>query len=352
VTIASLARPEIRELRAYKPPVLSDDAIRMNCNEAAHAIGTRKGDGLNRYPAVRPLALTQAMARLYEVAADNVLVTRGSSEAIDLLIRTFCTAGRDAVLITPPAFEMYQFYANLQGAATVSVPLQADRDFAIDVDAVLAACDDRTKLIMLCSPNNPVGTVIPAEEILRMVKARAGQSVVVVDEAYIEYSDNESLAGLVNSYENLVVLRTLSKAHALAGVRCGALIAGVETARLLDAVLPPYSLASPVITSAMLSLSDDRLTESRALVDATIAERERLRAALADCKVVDQISPSQANFLFVRLRKLSVVKQNLESVGIAIRFFGNDAKLNNCVRITIGTAEENQRLLDTLRSLN
>jgi histidinol-phosphate aminotransferase len=291
------------------------------------------------------------MAACYGVAADNVLVTRGSSEGIDLLIRTFCSAGQDNVLLTPPVFDLYQVYASVQGARTICVPLRADRDFAVDTDALLAACDARTKLIFLCSPNNPVGTVIPRQQLLRIVKARAGKSVVIIDEAYIEYSDTDSLAPLVSQYDNLVVLRTLSKALALAGARCGAVIASAGLIRLLDGVLAPYALSSPVISSAELALSNKRLTEARKAVSRIIAERERLRVELAACNAVQRIWPSLANFLLVRFGNLREVRSCLKDAGIAIRTYDNDAALKDCARITIASAIDNDRLLRALRSL-
>jgi len=351
MTIRALARPEIRELNAYQAAVLGADTLRLNSNEAARPLCSIGFGGLNRYPEGRPLDLTRAMAAHYGVGPDNLLATRGSSEGIDLLVRTFCVPGRDAVLTTPPAFELYGIYASVQGAATLTVPLQADRDFALDTDALLAACDERTKLVFLCSPHNPVGSVIPRDDILRIVEARAQRSVVVVDEAYVEYSAGESFASLVTTYDNLVVLRTLSKAHALAGARCGAVIAGAETIRLLDGVLAPYALSSPVVASALHALSEARLAESRALVRQTVAERERLFAALAGCAAVGKVWPSHANFLFVRFRDPARVLAGLERAGIAIRTFGDDPVLGGCARITVAAAEDNDRLLDCLRSV-
>jgi histidinol-phosphate aminotransferase len=352
MTIAALARPEILDLQAYQAVLVPDDDIRMNANEAPVTTSAGTAEGLNRYPALRPAALTGKMATYYGVAADNVLVTRGSSEGIDLLIRTFCSAGRDNVLLTPPAFEMYQVYASVQGARTISVPLRADRDFAVDTDALLAACNARTKLIFLCSPNNPVGTVIPRQQILRIVEARVAKSVVVIDEAYIEYSDMDSLAPLVSRYDNLVVLRTLSKALALAGARCGAVIASAGLIRLLDRVLAPYALSSPVISSAELALSNQQLTEAHDLVSRIIAERERLRVELGACRAVQRIWPSQANFLFVRFRDLAEVRRCLADAGIAIRTYDNDAALKDCARITIAAIADNNRLIHAIRSLD
>lgn len=352
LTIATLARPEIRELRSYQVAPSPGDAVRLNANEAPMAVGNGAAEDLNRYPALRPAVLTEKMAAYYGVAADNVLVTRGSSEGIDLLIRTFCAAGMDNVLLTPPVFELYEVYASVQGAGIVNVPLQAESDFSVDVEALLSACNENTKLIFLCSPNNPVGTVIPREAILQIVRARSARSVVIVDEAYVEYSDKDSLTDLVAEYDNLVVLRTLSKALALAGARCGAVVASAGLIRLLDGVLAPYAVSSPVISSAEQALSRAQLTEAKELVKRTIAERERLRAELASCEAVQSIWPSKANFLLIRFGDLQRVGRCLEKAGIAIRTFGADAALENCARITVASKPDNDRLIAAIRSLD
>ena len=351
MTVTSLARPEIRDLQAYKAAVVADDIVKMNANEAPVATGSGEANGLNRYPAPRPAALIRLMAGYYGVAESNVLVTRGSSEGIDLLMRTFCSAGRDNILLTPPAFEMYQVYASIQGAGTIAVPLQAENDFAVDTDALLSLCDDNTKLIFLCSPNNPVGTIIPRVEIVRILQARANKSVVVIDEAYIEYSNTGSLAALVTQYENLVVLRTLSKALALAGARCGAVIASTELIPLLDGVLAPYALASPVLTSAERALSGTQLAEALESVNMITAERERLRSELDVCTAVERVWPSKANFLLVRFRDLAEVVSCLAAASITIRVYADDSNLRNCARITLASATDNDRLLRALRSL-
>jgi histidinol-phosphate aminotransferase len=351
MSITTLARPEIRSLRFYAVRPTPDDALRLNANEAPQAIGNGGAQGLNRYPAIRPTALTASLAGHYGVGADNVLVTRGSSEGIDLLVRAFCSAGQDSVLVTPPAFELYKVYASVQGARTIEVPLRADRDFALDTDALISACDEKTKLIFLCSPNNPVGTVMPREEILRVVQARAGKSVVVVDEAYVEYSGTESCASMVSGFDNVVVLRTLSKALALAGARCGALISSPAVVRLLDGVLAPYAVSAPVIDSVQHALSESELAKSQTLVAETITERERLRGELAACSAVEYVWPSKANFLLVRFRDLQAVERCLDKRRIAIRTYTEDPVLRDCARITVSSARDNERLLQALRSL-
>jgi histidinol-phosphate aminotransferase len=312
MTINELARPEIRALQSYKVAASPDGAIRLNANEAPLAIGNGAAQELNRYPALRPTALTANMAGYYGVTAENVLVTRGSSEGIDLLIRTFCRAGQDSVLLTPPVFALYEVYASVQGARTIEVPLRADRDFALDAPALLS---------------------------------------VIVDEAYVEYSCTDSLAPLVSSFDNLVVLRTLSKALALAGARCGAVVAPAALIRLLDGVLAPYAVSSPVIRSVELALSDSQLTEAQTLVAKIVAERERLRAELAACKAAQHIWPSEANFLLVRFRDLPAVERRLAKAGIAIRTYGDDASLRDCARITVASASDNDRLVQAIRSL-
>ncbi len=352
MTITALARPEIRALRCYAVAAPPEGAVRLNANESPQDIGNGGGQGLNRYPAIRPAALTASLAKHYGVRAGNVLLTRGSSEGIDLLVRVFCRAGRDSVIVTPPAFELYQVYASVQGARTIEVPLLADRDFALDVDALLSACDKNTKLIFLCSPNNPVGTVISREEILRLVAARAGKSVVIVDEAYVEYSGIDSMAPLVAGTDNLVVLRTLSKALALAGARCGAVIAPAALISLLDGVLAPYALSSPVVESVELALSDPQIREAQALIADIVAERERVRAELADCKAVQRVWPSKANFLLARFRNLPAIERRLENARIAIRTYPGEGLLRDCARITIASANDNDRLIEAIRSVD
>lgn len=352
MTITELARPEIRALRRYETSASPDGALRLHANEAPRAIGNGAAQDLNRYPAPRPKALTARLADYYGVPAENVLVTRGSSEGIDLLVRTFCRAGQDKVLQTPPVFGLYAVYASVQGAGVIDVPLLEDRDFTLDTPALLTACDDRTKLIFLCSPNNPVGQLVPVEAILEVAAARAAKSIVVVDEAYIEFSGTDSLAPLVSRYDNLVVLRTLSKALALAGARCGAVIAPDPLIKLLDGVLAPYAVSSPVIRSAELALSDAGLSDARDAVKAIIAERERLLAELSPLRAVQKIWPSHANFLLVRFGDLRRVVRRLDSAGIAIRSFAGDAALENCARITVSSEKDNDRLIQAIRSID
>lgn len=351
-TIEDRARREVRSMRVYEPAEPPSGAIMLHANEAPSSHGSGGSSNLNRYPANRPQKLAKRLADLYEVEEDNVLVTRGSSEGIDLVLRTFCTANRDNVLLTPPTFEMYQVYASLQGAGTINVLRESSAAFALDVDAVLAACNQRTKVMFLCSPNNPDGSLIPRDKIQRLVDACEAKIVVVVDEAYIEYSNQNSLCPMVRDYENLVVLRTLSKAFALAGARCGAVVASPALIDLFSCVLPPYAVSSLVTDSVISALSDAGIAAMRSSVSATIAERNRVQAELNRCNCVLRTWPSQANFLLVEFDDLTRVVGILSTQKIMIRTFHDHSVLKNCARITIASPAENEFLIKAVREID
>jgi histidinol-phosphate aminotransferase len=351
MTSVPVAREDILSLRSYQAGDQVDDTIRLNANEAPQSLWTETtASGLNRYPEVHPLTLRARMAELFDVSANNLLVTRGSSEAIDVLIRAWCRAYRDSLITTPPTFEMYRVYANIQGVQMIDVPLNADDNFALNTDAIIDNCTPSTKLIFICSPNNPTGTLVPVNDILKIVENRQQKSLVVVDEAYIEFANRKSMASLVSDYSNLVVLRTLSKAHALAGARCGAAIACQEIVDVMSKVLPPYSFPTPVIDSVMNALAGERPGKSAESVAGIIGERERVQVSLASISHIQKVWPSQSNFLLVRFGNLAAIQAHLFEHRILIRDFGSVAGLENCARITIGTHADNDALLNALAS--
>ena len=350
MSIIDLARPEIRALHAYEAAVQVDDTIRLNANEAP-----RPGPAghfrrpLNRYPEVRPQKLRNALAERFGCRPEQLLVTRGSSEAIDLVIRSFCRAGEDAVLVTAPSFSMYRHYAEIQGARLIEVATRPAQDFAIDVRALLSACDDRTTLIFVCSPNNPTGTTLPRADLETLLQARGDRSAIVVDEAYVEFGGNASVTELLDRYDNLLVLRTLSKALAFAGVRCGAVAGPPAVIGMLSAVQAPYALATPVVECVEDALQTDQLEAAQAAVAEIIAERERMADALQQLESVTKVWPSDANFLLVRFRDARRVMRYCAERGVLLRHFGGD--LEDCIRITIGTPAENDTLLDALGAI-
>jgi len=350
--IEKLARPIINEMQTYEPMQPNGDAILLHANEAPNEIDVDKTYQLNRYPQNRPRRLVGQMASFYGVAEENVLVTRGSSEGIDLALRTFCVAGQDNVLLLPPTFEMYRVYASLQGAEVIEIRLDKENDFDFNFNSVSRACNDNTKIIFLCSPNNPSGTLIPQKAIEQLLFARAEKSIVVVDEAYIEFSNTKSVSMLIERHENLVVLRTLSKAFALAGARCGAILASATLIRLLSCALPPYALSSLVIDRAESVLNDAGIERMRALVDLAISERQRVKNELDQCRAVSRSWTSKANFLLVEFQDLPATLEVLRAKNILIRKFPSDPALKKCARITIGSTNENDKLLNAIRSMS
>jgi histidinol-phosphate aminotransferase len=347
MSIISLMRPEIQQLRAYDAAEQVDDTIRLNANEAPEItfVGSFRRP-LNRYPEIRPQRLQSALAGRFDCAVDQILVTRGSSEAIDLIVRSFCRAGIDNILTPTPAFSMYRHYAVIQGAEVIEVPSLAEHDFAVEVDALLAACDAMTKVIFVCSPNNPTGAPLPRSDLLRLLQGRKETSAVVVDEAYIEFGRELSAVELLQAFPNLIVLRTLSKALGFAGARCGAVIGAKDIIALLSAVQAPYALATPVVECVEDALNDSQLALAAKGVSRVIEERSRLMAAVANLEFVSKIWPSDANFFLIRVDDAIAVMDFCKSHKVLLRHFGGD--LSDCIRITVGSKFDNDTLLAAL----
>jgi histidinol-phosphate aminotransferase len=346
-SVLSLARPDILELQPYQHATWDPSLERMHANEMPwRAQGDNTIAGLNRYPEPQPHALVERMARLYDVPTDQVLVGRGSDEAIDLLVRAFCRAGTDRVVICPPTFGFYKVAARIQGAEVVEVPL-LDESFALDRDAVIAA-GRGAKIVFLCSPNNPTGNLLDEGAILDVCKALATTSLVCVDEAYLEFSGRASLTAQLAALPNLVVLRTLSKAYALAGARCGTLIADREIVSLLKRIIPPYALPASTVEDVLKLTEAPQRAISAERIRTVLAERERMRARLAASPAVVRVFPSDANFLLVRCRDARRFLEAGKSVGLLVRDFSSAPRLAGCLRISVGTAEQNERLLNAV----
>lgn len=350
MSATALARPEIVEFKAYVTAEQKAGSLRLNANESPYP-PPASGRELNRYPRIRPDQLETLLASEYGVATGNLLVTRGSSEAIDILIRTFCRSYRDNIVTTPPTFAMYKVYADMQAADVREAALANDGKFSFDVEAILSACNEHSKLIFLCSPNNPTGNCISREQVRELASARLGQSLIVVDEAYVEFSNTGSLTNDATDLENLVVLRTLSKADALAGARCGSLIASGEIIGLTAKMLPPYAFATPTADCLVSAFGPEARVIAKQQLAATLDERTRVAAVLADIACVEELWPSQANFLLARFSNLEAVAAVLDEAGILIRLFSGNPALERCARITIGTPDENNALLSALKTI-
>jgi len=348
--VLALARPDILELTPYQHATWDPSLERMHANEMPwRAQGDNTTAGLNRYPEPQPRALVNRMAQLYRVPSANLLVGRGSDEAIDLLVRAFCRAGEDSVVITPPTFGFYKVAARIQGAGVIEVPLRRE-DFGLDAPAVIDA-GRRAKIVFLCSPNNPTGNLLEESAVLGVCAALAGRALVCVDEAYLEFTDRASLAARLDDFPNLVVLRTLSKAYALAGARLGTLVAGAEIVSLLKRIIPPYAIPSSTVEEVLALTEAPQRAIAAARIRTLLEERGKARARLAGMACVARVFPSDANFLLVEFRDARRALGAGKAAGLLVRDFSSAPGLAACLRISIGTPEQNGRLLAALERL-
>ncbi|MEO8224976.1 MAG: histidinol-phosphate transaminase [Gammaproteobacteria bacterium] len=347
-----LLRPEIRHLRPYRPADYVGGFIRLNANETPwRPPGDDTRDGLNRYPDPRPAELTGRLTTFYGLELGQLLVTRGSSEAIDVLIRGFCRAGTDSIVICPPTFGMYEVYAQIQGAGVQAIPLNRAGGYALPVERILAEWQPADKLLFVCSPNNPTGNCFPEADVERLCAGLAGRGVVVLDAAYQEFAGGaDPLPGLLARYDNIVVLRTLSKALGLAGVRCGSLIGRADLVELLGRVMPPYCFPTTSQDAVLRCLTPGASEELGRRRTRLLAERERLQEALPGIPGIDRVWPSDANFILVESRVSSAIVGRARAAGILLRDFGWDPLLPGCIRITVGAPDENDKLLKALQT--
>lgn len=346
-SVLHLARPDILELEPYRHADWDPRVERMHANEMPWRVpGDSSGAGLNRYPEPQPRALVARMAELYGVSPQRVLVGRGSDEAIDLLLRVFCRAGQDSVVVTPPTFGFYQVAARIQGAAVIEVPLAHDT-FALLAEQVIAA-GKRAKIVFLCSPNNPTGNLLDETALMQVCEALEGEALVVVDEAYVEFSGRASFTARLDGFANLVILRTLSKSYGLAGARLGSLVAREEVVALLRRIIPPYAIPSST-TEQVLALTDEpHRAAAAARIRAVLEERAVLRAGLERCANVARVSPSDANFLLVRCEDAQRFMDASKAAGLIVRDVSSARGLSHCVRVSVGTPEQNRRLLSAV----
>jgi histidinol-phosphate aminotransferase len=356
MSVLALVRPDLRDFGGYGSARKTGlkGTVWLNANESPWASPADPGLGLNRYPEPQPAALRARLATLYGVPEDTLLMTRGSDEGIDLLTRALCRAEREAVLVSPPVFGMYAVSARVQAAPVVEVPLVDEGErFGFDVEAALRALEFSVakapvKLIYVCSPSNPTGAAVPLADIERLLAGVAGRAVVVVDEAYAEYSTEGSALAFRSRFANLVVLRTLSKAYALAGARLGITIGDPALIRVLNAIAPPYPLASPAVALALEAVSESAADEARRRAGRVVAERDRVATALRGMGGVRAVYASDANYLLVRFVDAEAAFRALLAAGVVVRDQRAAPGLADALRITIGSAEENNAMLSAL----
>ncbi|GAB1407851.1 histidinol-phosphate transaminase [Thermomonas brevis] len=354
-TVDALLREDLRDFGGYKSArseALAGDAW-LNANESAWANGSDGGGGLRRYPQPQPEALCARLARLYGVAPAQLLVGRGSDEGIDLLVRAFCAPGRGRIVIAPPVFGMYAVSARLHGAGIVEVPLRDGADgLRADLPAMGEAALDRSaSLLFLCSPGNPSGELLALDDIAALARRLHGRCIVVVDEAYLEYADAPSATALLAEHDNIAVLRTLSKAHALAAARVGCVLASPALIEALRRCQAPYPMPQPVVEAALAALDADALALTRGRMDAVREARARLADGLRALPCVRRVYPSEGNFLLVRCVDAGAAFAALLAAGVVVRDMRAMPQLGDALRITVGSAGECRRVLAALGAL-
>lgn len=355
LTIADrLQRRHLRDLVPYASArrSMSGNGIWLNANEAPFTPSSTVD--CNRYPPFQSSVLNQAYADYAGVAIEQVLSCRGSDEAIELLIRAFCEPQRDGILICPPTYGMYAISAQTHGSETIQVPLQqrSEGDWQLDLDTIKANLAG-VKLVFACSPSNPLGNTLDSADLKALLELVGEQALVVVDEAYIEFTAQRSshtmgVADWLAEYPQLVILRTLSKAFGLAALRCGFVLADSSIITVLQKVIAPYPLPQPTIDGAIKALQSDAIAAMWQLRDDTIAQHQRLLQALQGRSWVQQIFPSVTNFVLLRVSDADGLVQQFSEAGILIRNQSKQFALANTVRISIGSATDMDQLIARL----
>lgn len=349
--VLSLARPEIVTLKPYAHASWLPALTRMHANEAPwRPAGDTTAAGLNRYPEPQPEALIARLAALYGVLPAQVLCSRGADEAIDVLSRIYLRAGSDAILQFGPTFGMYQVAARIQGAEVIELPMSRDEGWRIDPQRLLAAWRPTVKLIYLCSPNNPTANLLEETALETICAALDGRAIIVIDEAYVEWSRRESLVRWLGRFQTLAILRTLSKAHALAGARIGALLASAELIQLAKRVIPPYALAQPTIEAALRALTPDEMAASQQRLRALLVERDYLRRGLEGSPLVERVWPSDANFLMIDCTDAARFMNDSIAGGLIVRDLRAHPLLPRSLRVSVGTRAQNDALLNSVGS--
>ena len=340
--LEELVRPNIRALKPYS--TARDEFSGGEITTWLDANENPYDNGVNRYPDPHQKLLKQKIAALKGVREEQVFIGNGSDEAIDLAYRIFCRPGTDNAVSIAPTYGMYRVAADINDVEMREVPLGAD--FSLPTDALLAAADERTRLLWLCSPNNPTGNAFPAAGIERLLREFDG--MVVLDEAYVDFADGAGFLPRLDEFPNLIVLQTLSKAWGMAGLRIGLAFAAREVAALFSRVKYPYNIPGPTQRAAEEMLGRDlapQIAEIR-------SERRRLASELASCPCIERVYPSQTNFLLVRTPAPDALYDALIEAGIIVRNRSRAAGCEGCLRLTVGTPAENNRLLRTVKTFH
>lgn len=326
------ARDEYKDLRS--------DMMFLDANENPFE------NGVNRYPDPQQTTLKQRLADIKKIPQSQILLGNGSDEVLDLIFRAFCEPNCDNIITLPPTYGMYSVLADINAVENIEVPLNT-LDFQPKVDDVLRASNEQTKLLFLCSPNNPTANSFESSKIEKLINNFKG--IVVIDEAYIDFSKNESWLNRINEFPNLIVTQTLSKAYGLAGIRLGVCYASVEIVSVLNNIKPPYNVNELTQERALKQLNN--LNAVKEQIQSLLESRKRIIEALKPISFIDKIYPSDANFILIKVDNATERYNQLIKKGIVVRNRTNQLGCENCLRITVGTKEENNKLIQALKSI-
>jgi histidinol-phosphate aminotransferase len=340
----NLVRDNIKKLKPYSSARSEFSGVAqvfLDANE--NAFGSPLTKWYNRYPDPLQWELKRKISTIKNVAAENILLGNGSDECIDLLIRAFCDPQRDNIIICPPTYGMYEVYAHINDVQLKEVPLLAN--FQLNIEELENAIDANTKLVFFCSPNNPTGNNMDREDIEMVLNNFDG--LVVIDEAYINYSRYRSFVSDLKDYPNLVVMQTFSKAWGLAALRLGMNFASTGIIDILNKIKPPYNINQATQELAMKAL--DHLEDVNTMIKETVRQREDLVKSLAQLPLVQKVYPSDANFVLAKMTDATAVYNYLKEKGIIVRNRSNVILCEDCLRITVGTPKENTQLIEALK---
>ncbi len=345
--INNLIRENIKKLVPYssaRDEFSGEATVFLDANE--NSLGSPTTKWYNRYPDPHQIKLKQKISLIKSLPAENIFLGNGSDECIDILYRGFCEPGRDNVIICPPTYGMYEVGAHINNVELRKVPLL--KNFQLNLEGLDNQIDGFTKIIWLCSPNNPTANSLDREDIKNILENFNG--IVVIDEAYINFSRQRSFLTELNTYPNLVVLQTLSKAWGLAGLRVGMAFAGKEIIEVCNKIKPPYNIGQATQDLVLVAL--DRLGEVNEMIKILVKERDILAKQLLSVGMVQKVYPSDANFILVQVKDAKKIYGELLKKGIVVRDRSNVQLCEECLRITVGTASENKTLLNALIELS
>ena len=345
MNIETLVRDNVKNMSSYSSArddyksEFNKNLIYLDANESPF------GNGINRYPDNKHTELKNTVSKIKNVNVNQVVFGNGTDEILDLIVRVFCNPYEDKIITLPPTYGMYDVIANTNGVENIEIPLKSD--FSIDKNEILKLSSKTTKILFLCSPNNPTGNSFDTNDLTDLIKGFNG--VVVVDEAYIDFSSKQSLISLINDNNNLIITQTMSKAFGMAGIRLGMGFSNEKIINYLNKIKPPYNVNTLTENKAIEELS--RSEELKSNIRIVLNQKKVLISFLEKLDFVEKIYKSDANFLLVKVDNADLRYNQLLNKGVVVRNRSNQPLCQNCLRITIGTKNENKSLIKTLNQL-